>query len=714
MKTANKNDNMHAPFDLRLDNEFWFSILFRSTSFFSMLFVGLVFDWHWYNYLLFPVFLFVPAFFVIVIGAWILICKDEYRLRHVAETPTAAAIQYFMFLRVLPFPEFFTGLVLYHLFGSWELWLKATRWFVHGVFGMDYALYADGWGFFGPVFASAVEGIYSWWPLEFAAAIAFWLLVGYLPSKENQYYYYRGSPKIWEKQKEESRRRERLAALGVQPGQQSQIMFQAKRPRYTFEDVIGMERTKARLKETVENFKKDGGNGILLSGDPGNGKTLLAESLAGELGWNFLEARANEIVSMWMGEAPMRVTQMFKDAQIQAPVVLFFDEFDTFMTDRGSMSVGSAAEQNNRATANALLTEIAALNKGLKEHEVLIVAATNFRDELDEAGTREGRFDAKVQVEPPDFKARMTLLMLHVPKDAKVERESVEMLVRRWEDWSASRLVKLSERVKQRLEKDPGQVVDANFLRSIVDEMAEGVGTRLSEMALSFKDLHFAPDLKEVLMDLAKMVKEPELVERIGATVPRGAIFYGPAGTGKTAAAQAFAKEVGCRFIATSATELLSDPKRVDDIIKKARDARPAIIFIDEAYDLLRDRQTNPYGAAVTNKLLAVMDGPRKLHDVFFIAATNFVDDLDEAMLRPGRFSEHLDFTPSESALLKFVRQYTQERSKIVWKGDLKAFVARHAQSTPAKIKGVLDAMLRRAALNTPKEQQVVVNLDEL
>ena len=121
---------------------------------------------------------------------------------------------------------------------------------------------------------------------------------------------------------------------------------------------------------------------------------------------------------------------------------------------------------------------------------MLIVAATNFRDELDEAGTREGRFDAKVEVEPPDFKARMTLLMLHVPKEAKIDRESVEMLVRRWEDWSASRLVKLSERVKQKLEKNPDQVVDANFLRAIVDEMAEGVGTRLSEMALTFKDLH--------------------------------------------------------------------------------------------------------------------------------------------------------------------------------------------------------------------------------
>jgi transitional endoplasmic reticulum ATPase len=155
-------------------------------------------------------------------------------------------------------------------------------------------------------------------------------------------------------------------------------------------------------------------------------------------------------------------------------------------------------------------------------------------------------------------------------------------------------------------------------------------------------------------------------------------IMFGPSGTGKTTVAKALAKELGWAFISTSGQELLSSPSQIDVVIKKAADLRPAVIFIDEAEGVLADRQLNPHTKEITNKLLAAIDGEKPLHDIFIVAATNHPDDVDPAMVRYGRLSQHMDMTPDVSTIKSIVQNFINDRGDHVeFIGDVDALSER-------------------------------------
>lgn len=143
-------------------------------------------------------------------------------------------------------------------------------------------------------------------------------------------------------------------------------------------------------------------------------------------------------------------------------------------------------------------------------------------------------------------------------------------------------------------------------------------------------------------------------------------------------------------------------------------------MFIDEAEDLLRERgMSMPQVAQITNKLLAVMDGPKPLHDVFFVAATNaHPDEIDPAMLRWGRFSEILDFSSSREQLAEMVQQLIESKSGelVVFKGNSEVLVDRLWQNraSPADVAGLFNRAITRYVIHGGKGEQVVVDLETL
>ena len=182
-------------------------------------------------------------------------------------------------------------------------------------------------------------------------------------------------------------------------------------------------------------------------------------------------------------------------------------------------------------------------------------------------------------------------------------------------------------------------------------------GAKLPEGTPDLSALHLDPDNGSRLRGLAARMKDVIEVERAGGGIPSGILFYGPPGTGKTLAASALAKETQWSFLPTVGADLIRKEGEIERLIAKALNVRPAIVFIDEAEDILGDRAISPHGRAATNKFLEMMNGSKqKLHDVLFIAATNHPEVLDDAMLRGGRFGEKIRFDlPSHEIISRYV-----------------------------------------------------------
>ena len=191
----------------------------------------------------------------------------------------------------------------------------------------------------------------------------------------------------------------------------------ASRPETTFDDVAGLEEIKTDMKTIAETLKdpslcKELGahmtKGVLLEGEPGNGKTLFARALAGETGVNFYSANASEFIEMYAGLGASRVRKLFKEAREHAPSVVFIDELDAIGSRRDGSTDGAGREYTQ--CLNALLAAI----DGFEESDgVLVIGATNRSEDLDPALVRPGRFDKQFILPPPDCTAREQILRLH-------------------------------------------------------------------------------------------------------------------------------------------------------------------------------------------------------------------------------------------------------------------------------------------------------------
>lgn len=434
------------------------------------------------------------------------------------------------------------------------------------------------------------------------------------------------------------------------------ITYTARKATRTFNDVVGMPELKAKLskagKEIVTN--KGDRNGILLTGGPGNGKTTMAEALAGELKLPIIDVAIGNFQSMWVGETTQNVMKVFDDAEAQAPCVLFIDEIEAILVNRAN---SRSSDQEASKTVSAMLKRIV----DLRSKKVVLMAATNFLEQLDPASIREGRFDYKIEVLPPDYEARKFLLSNGLKSvSALVATDGLERAAKRWEGFSVSRIRAVVTEVLDQLKEKKIDRVDFDELAAALRVLSATKGDAIPENALTIEQLILETEMRSRLSKLATRMVRIDEIEEMGGSVPAGVLFYGPAGTGKTIAAMALAKASNWAFIKTSGHDLLHDPKKIDDIVNRAKDIRPCIIFIDEADDVLADRRNSIMSKDVTNKLLTIMDGAGgRTKDILFIAATNAPDLIDDAMLRGGRFTEKVAFdVPGDDALQEYIAKW--------------------------------------------------------
>lgn len=188
------------------------------------------------------------------------------------------------------------------------------------------------------------------------------------------------------------------------------------------DDVKGMDEIKGEIQDIIhmlrnpEVFRAKGAKlhkGMLLFGDPGTGKTLLARAIAGESGVNFIFCSGSDFDEMYVGVGAKRIRQLFKEARNHSPCIIFIDEVDSLLA--GSRRTGGE-HSSSRATINQVLAEM----DGFEVNEnIMVIGATNHEDSLDSAAVRPGRFDKKIHVPHPDKNGRADIFKLYLDKIKK-------------------------------------------------------------------------------------------------------------------------------------------------------------------------------------------------------------------------------------------------------------------------------------------------------
>ena len=450
-------------------------------------------------------------------------------------------------------------------------------------------------------------------------------------------------------------------------------------PKISYEDIGGLRPVIQKVREMIElplrhpelfeRLGVEAPKGVLLHGPPGTGKTLLARAVASETNANFLSIGGPEIMSKYYGESEERLRDVFKEAQENAPSIIFIDEIDSIAPKREEVT----GEVEKRVTSQLL-----SLMDGLQSRgKVVVIGATNRPNAIDPALRRPGRFDREIEIGVPDRDGRLEVLEIHTRGMPLAEDVDLKKLADVTHGFVGADLESLAKeaaiRALRRILPEinlEAQSIPGDILNKIIVKMAdfqdalkEVEPSAMREVLVEIPDVSWdqvggLEDVKEELREAVEWpLKYPDLFAQLNATPPKGLLLYGPPGTGKTLLAKAVAHESESNFISVKGPELLNkfvgeSEKAVREVFRKARQASPCIIFFDEIDSVAPTRGSSVGDSHVTERVisqfLTEMDGLEELRNVIIIAATNRPDIIDSALLRPGRFDRLLFVPPPD------------------------------------------------------------------
>lgn len=456
-------------------------------------------------------------------------------------------------------------------------------------------------------------------------------------------------------------------------------------PKVSYDDVGGLGPAIAQIREMIELplkhpelFKRLGveaPKGVLLHGPPGTGKTMLAKAVAGETSSNFISLSGPEIMSKFYGESEGKLREIFKNAEENAPSIIFIDEIDSIAPKRSEVQ----GEEERRIVAQ-LLTVMDGLNSRGK---VVVIGATNRPNAIDEALRRPGRFDREIEIGVPDEHGRLEILQIHtrgMPLDKTVDLKEIAEkthgyvgadLAALCREAAMAALRRVLPDVNVEEETIPTEVLNKiNVTRD--DFMNAMKGLQPSTMRevliekpnVRWEDIGALDDAKQELKEAVEWpLKYGKVFAHMNAKPPKGILLYGPPGTGKTMLAKAVATESEANFISVKGPEFLNkwvgeSEKAVRETFRKARQASPCVIFMDEIDSIVPVRGTggdSNVTERVVSQMLTEMDGLEPMNDVVVIAATNRPDMIDPALLRPGRFDKSIYVGPPDKASRKAI-----------------------------------------------------------
>jgi transitional endoplasmic reticulum ATPase len=482
--------------------------------------------------------------------------------------------------------------------------------------------------------------------------------------------------------------------------ERDQALRSADTKAVAYEDIGGLKDEIQRVREMIELplrhpeiFEKLGieaPRGVLLHGPPGTGKTLLAKAVANESNSHFLSISGPEIMSKFYGESEARLREIFKEAREKAPSIIFIDEIDSIAPKRGEVM----GEVERR-----VVSQLLSVMDGLESRgKVVVIAASNRPNSIDPALRRPGRFDREIEIKVPDKRGRLEVLQVHarnMPLDTDVDQDKIASVTHGFvgadleylcKEAAMKCLRRLLPELKLEEEKVPPEtleklVINMNDFQNAIKEITPSAMREvyLEPPEVKWDDIGGLDSVKRELQEAVEWpMRFPQIYNQLGHTAPKGILLHGPSGTGKTMLAKAVATESEANFISVKGPELVSkwvgeSERGIREIFRKARQASPCVIFFDEIDSIASVRGgalLGGFGAGsysgserMISQLLTEMDGMQEMHDVVVVAATNRVDMIDTALLRPGRFDKIVYISnPDKITRERILQIYTKDK----------------------------------------------------
>ncbi len=463
--------------------------------------------------------------------------------------------------------------------------------------------------------------------------------------------------------------------------------------KISYEDVGGLGKELKKIREMIELPLKypelferlgiDPPKGILLLGPPGTGKTLIARAVANETSAYFMHVNGPEIMHKFYGESEGKLREVFAQASNNAPSILFIDEIDVIAPKREKI-LGDVEKR--------VVGQLLALMDGLKSRgQVVVIGATNIPNALDPALRRPGRFDREISIGIPDRNSRLEIINIHTRGMPLEENVDISHLADVTHGYVGADLAALCrEAAMNAIRKimpeidlesaaiSPEILLDLKVsMDDFIQALSEIVPSTTREVFVEVPNVSWGDigGLENIKYELRKTIEWPlkyaSLFNHARVKPPRGILLYGQPGTGKTMIAKAVASESNANFISVKGPELLSkwvgeSESGIREIFKKARQAAPCVIFFDEI-DAIAPRRGKAGDTQViervVSQMLTEMDGIEDLRGVTVLAATNRLDMIDPALLRPGRFDMVMEVPlPGESELLEIFKVHTRQK----------------------------------------------------
>ena len=501
--------------------------------------------------------------------------------------------------------------------------------------------------------------------------------------------------------------------------------------RISYEDIGGLGKAVERIREMVELpmkypelFERLGiepPKGVLLHGPPGTGKTLLVRAVAHETEANFFSISGPGVIHKFYGESEAKLRDVFERAKRSAPSIIFIDELD---------SIAPKREQVLGEVEKRVVAQLLALMDGLEGRgRVIVIGASNIPHMLDPALRRPGRFDREIEIGIPDRNSRLEILEIHtrgMPLEDNVNLERIGDITHGFTGADLAALCRESamtalRRIIPRVEFDEAEVpyelllslkvTMDDFLSALKEVEPSAIREVFVEIPkVKWEDVGGLEEIKAKLKEaVAWPLEHAALFAYAQLRPPKGIVLHGPPGTGKTLLARALATEVGINFIAIKGPQLLSkyvgeSERGVREVFKKAKQAAPCIIFLDEIDAIAPTRgiggADSHVAERVVSQILTEIDGIEELKGVWVLGATNRLDMVDPAVLRPGRFDLVLELPlPDEKSRLDILKIHTRGRP-MASDIDLAKLAKRMENVAGAE----LEALCRRAVMSAIRE----------